>query len=252
LKFDYTHVRSAFRTKVIQEDFDRIGQIAMRQTFPYPDLFFSFYLTDSPSLKEYASQGPINTDNRSIIEFRTARNRLKGCTNNLLYLLSFLGKGEKTVRLPLSVENLVRVSDGSIEFVDLKFDAGGMTPTEQQYEFHYTLHNQQKKNFLIQLEPRVVSTYSDKEKTLTIHACPQGIVPSPEEYERVAEVLGSTVDSIEEAVKGPRYNISGEGLLGTILYCTGSRHLYIIYFEYEDADEAAMRKFLENMQCGTP
>jgi len=132
-KIDYARAKSVFANKNIRSDFEKIGILTKRTTFPYVDLFFSFFIADNDILKKYVNTKIISTDNKPVIEFKTGKNRIKGTDNNLVALMKFISKDSSVVSIWPPVKN--KVSEGSLDFLDIKTD---LKPSRENYYFQYT------------------------------------------------------------------------------------------------------------------
>ena len=244
---DYEGIAAAMQDPVIRSDIETISVLSSRAPFTGPDVLFSFFVADDGALDAYASGAPVNTDNRPIIEFRTARNRVGRTTSSLGAILDHTSGGGPSTAISPPVTD--PVSGDALSFLGLRASID-MTLAEIEYAYEYTSRGEDPTRLRLALELTKHVIFTDGRKLLVIRGHPRETEPPIEEFERIASSLGSSVLGTIEVEGQTRYLTRGETISAMLWHC--NRHLYVTYFEHPPgASLPSMYETLASVSCAT-
>ena len=244
---DYEGIAAAMQDPVIGSDIEAISVLSDRAPFTGPDVFFSFFVADDRALDSYASGAPVNTDNRPIIEFRTARNRVGRTTSSLGAILDHAGGGGTSTAISPPVTD--PVSGDALSFLGLRASID-MPVAEIEYAYEYTTRGEDPTQLSLALELTKHVIFTDGQKLLVIRGHPRETEPPIEEFARIASSLGSSVLGTIEVEGQTRYLTRGETISAMLWHC--NRHLYVTYFEHPPgASLPSMYETLASVSCAT-
>ena len=244
---DYEGLAAAMQDSVISSDIAAISVLSNRAPFTGPDVFFSFFVADDEALDAYASGAPVNTDNRPIIEFRTARNRVGRTTSSLGAILDHTSGGGPSTAISPPVAD--PVSGDALSFLGLRASID-MPLAEIEYAYEYTTQDEDATSLRLALELTKHVIFTDGEKLLVIRGHPRETEPPIEEFERIASSLESGVLGTIEVEGQTRYLTRGETISAMLWHC--NRHLYVTYFEHPPgASLPSMYETLASVSCAT-
>ena len=245
---DYEGIAAALRDPVVRSDMEAISALSNRGPFTGPDAFFSFFVADDEALDSYASGAPVNTDNRPIIEFRTARNRVGRTTSSLGSILDHAsGGGASTTVSPPVAEP---VSGDALSFLGLHASID-LPMAEVEYAYHYTTRGEDAASLRLALELTKHVVFADGQELLVIRGHPRETEPPVEEFARIASSLGSAVLGTIQVEGQTRYLTRGETISAMLWHC--NRHLYVTYFEHPPgASLPSMFDTLAGVSCAVP
>ena len=244
---DYEGIAAAMQDPVIGSDIEAISVLSDRAPFTGPDVFFSFFVADDRALDSYASGAPVNTDNRPIIEFRTARNRVGRTTSSLGAILDHAGGGGTSTAISPPVTD--PVSGDALSFLGLRASID-MPVAEIEYAYEYTTRGEDPTQLSLALELTKHVIFTDGQKLLVIRGHPRETEPPIEEFGRIASSLGSSVLGTIEVEGQTRYLTRGETISAMLWHC--NRHLYVTYFEHPPgASLPSMYETLASVSCAT-
>ena len=244
---DYEGIAAAMQDPVIRSDIETISVLSSRAPFTGPDVFFSFFVADDRALDSFASGAPVNTDNRPIIEFRTARNRVGRTTSSLGAILDHAGGGGTSTAISPPVTD--PVSGDALSFLGLRASID-MPVAEIEYAYEYTTRGEDPTQLSLALELTKHVIFTDGQKLLVIRGHPRETEPPIEEFARIASSLGSSVLGTIEVEGQTRYLTRGETISAMLWHC--NRHLYVTYFEHPPgASLPSMYETLESVSCAT-
>lgn len=241
---DYEGIAAAMREPIIRSDFEAISALSNRAPFEGPDVFFSFFVADDETLDSYASGAPVNTDNRPIIEFRTARNRVGRTTSSLGAILAHTGGGASTT---VSPPVAAPVSGDDLSFLGLRASID-LPLAEIEYAYAYTTRGEDSASLRLALELTKHVIFTDGENLLVIRGHPRETEPPVEEFAAIASSLESAVLGTIEVEGRTRYLTRGETISAMLWHC--NRHLYVTYFEHPPgASTPSMFDTLAGVSC---
>ncbi|MDE2851041.1 MAG: fused MFS/spermidine synthase [Acidobacteriota bacterium] len=244
---DYEGIAAAMREPIIRSDFEAISALSNRGPFTGPDVFFSFFVADDETLDSYASGAPVNTDNRPIIEFRTARNRVGRTTSSLGAILAHTSGGGATTTVSPPVT--APVSGDVLSFLGLNATID-MPLAEVEYAYEYTTRGEDSASLRLALELTKHVVFGDGERLLVVRGHPREAEPPVEEFAAIASSLGSAVLGTIEIEGQTRYLTRGETISAMLWHC--NRHLYVTYFEHPPgASLPSMFDTLASVRCAT-
>ena len=244
---DYEGIAAAMQDPVIGSDIEAISVLSDRAPFTGPDVLFSFFVADDRALDSYASGAPVNTDNRPIIEFRTARNRVGRTTSSLGAILDHTSGGGPSTAISPPVTD--PVSGDALSFLGLRASID-MTLAEIEYAYEYTSRGEDPTRLRLALELTKHVIFTDGQKLLVIRGHPRETEPPLEEFGRIASSLGSSVLGTIEVEGQTRYLTRGETISAMLWHC--NRHLYVTYFEHPPgASLPSMYETLASVSCAT-
>ena len=243
---DYEGIAAAMREPVIRSDMEAISALSNRAPFSGPDVFFSFFVADDYVLDSYAAGAPVNTDDRPIIEFRTARNRVGRTTSSLGAILAHAGGGDSTTVSPPVTDP---VSGDALSFLGLRASID-MPLAEVEYAYEYTTRGEDPTRLELALELTKHVIFTGGENLLVIRGHPREGEPPVEEFAAIASSLGSAVLGTVEVEGRTRYLTRGETISAMLWHC--SRHLYVTYFEHPPgASTPSMFDTLAGVSCAS-
>ena len=244
---DYEGIAVAMQDPVISSDIETISVLSNRAPFTGPDVFFSFFVADDRALDSYSSGAPVNTDNRPIIEFRTARNRVGRTTSSLGAILDHTSGGGPSTAISPPVTD--PVSGDALSFLGLRASID-MPLAEIEYAYEYTSRGEDPTRLRLALELTKHVIFTDGQKLLVIRGHPRETEPPIEEFARIASSLGSSVLGTIEVEGQTRYLTRGETISAMLWHC--NRHLYVTYFEHPPgASLPSMYETLASVSCAT-
>ena len=244
---DYEGIAAAMQDPVIGSDIEAISVLSSRSPFTGPDVLFSFFVADDRALDSYASGAPVNTDNRPIIEFRTARNRVGRTTSSLGAILDHTSGGGPSTAISPPVTD--PVSGDALSFLGLRASID-MTLAEIEYAYEYTSRGEDPTRLRLALELTKHVIFTDGQKLLVIRGHPRETEPPIEEFERIASSMESSVLGTIEVEGQTRYLTRGETISAMLWHC--NRHLYVTYFEHPPgASLPSMYETLASVSCAT-
>ncbi|MFC2135390.1 spermidine synthase [Bacteroidota bacterium] len=250
---DYMRIENIFENKEIYRDFQIIAQFTSRQVFSGPDLFFSFYLADNEFLDGYMEGRSLNTDNKPIIEFETGKNRIRDSDNNLIALLEYMGENSTNTVINPNVKNLLDISKGQIDFLELEFGMDDLELLKTDYLFEYIKLSKNSIFTNVRMLMKKTAVFADGEKQLFIHASPQLSMTSKSELEEVAQILKSKITSEISDGNISRYEFENDFLIGMTWFCEEKNTLYIAYYSYPGntivEDKSKMEDDLLSLNC---
>lgn len=242
---DYEGIAAAMRDPVISSDIEAISVLSNRAPFTGPDVFFSFFVADDHALDSYASGAPVNTDNRPIIEFRTARNRVGRTTSSLGAILDHASGGGTSTAISPPVTD--PVSGDALSFLGLRASIE-LPVAETRYAYEYTTRGEDPTSLRLALELTKHVVFADGQKLLVIRGHPRETEPPIEEFARIASSLESNVLGTIEVEGQTRYLARGETISAMLWHC--NRHLYVTYFEHPaGASQPSMVETLASVSC---
>ncbi len=223
----YTKIATALQDPVIASDMSNIALISNRKPLSGADLFFSFFVAADEAVDSYVVGSPINTDNRPIIEFRTAKNRVRRTKSNLGALLAHLSAGGVTTEISPPVTD--QISGDELSFLGLhaKID---MPPAEIKYEYQFTTRGEDPYNLFLSLDLAKYVIFRDEAGLLVVRAHPRETEPPAEEFAGIADSLDSNLVGTIEVDGRTRYLSQGETITALLWHC--NQHIYVTYFEY--------------------
>jgi len=241
---DYEGIAAAMREPIIRSDFEAISSLSNRAPFEGPDVFFSFFVADDETLDSYASGAPVNTDNRPIIEFRTARNRVGRTTSSLGAILAHTSGGAATT---VSPPVTAPVSGDDLSFLGLRASID-LPLAEIEYAYAYATRGEDSASLRLALELTKHVIFTDGESLLVIRGHPRETEPPVEEFAEIASSLGSAVLGTIEVEGRTRYLTRGETISAMLWHC--NEHLYVTYFEHPPgASTPSMFDTLAGVSC---
>jgi spermidine synthase len=247
---DYGRIRSLFGSALINSDFSDLGQAVGRSHLKDQDLLLSFYIADSNVLKDYASQGEINSDDRPIIEFHTAANRNRVIDDNMIPVLKYIGGNSSVTNLKPPLVNLIG-SNGSLDFMGLETGNLEMSFSDSEYYYSYIRRDEGNTSFYV-FQPRRLAVFTKGNLSLMIYDLPRPTMPSEEEYEYIADSIKTGIQSKISQDAGFRYKMVGTEAIGMAWYCESTKSLYIAYFMYPAGsaiDKSWMDSTLLGIKC---
>jgi spermidine synthase len=248
LDMDYGRIKSLFRGR-ISSDFKALGQMSGRQYLSNQDLLFSFYVADTSVLRDFASKGGINSDDRPVIEFNTLANRNKVINNSVIPVMQYIVSGGSSFRdLSPPLVNLSGPDGRPLGFMGLETGSLMMNLSSSKYYNRYIRHNVS----LYVFQPRRMVTFREGNLSLLIYGLPRPTVPSEEEFAQIAYSLSTGINGKTEQDGSFRYKMSGDKTTGMMWYCESRKSMYIAYFTYPAgyaADQNRMDKILNGIKC---
>lgn len=248
LDMDYGKIKSLFSGR-ISSDFKALGQMSGRQYLSNQDLLFSFYVADTSVLRDFASQGGINSDDRPVIEFNTLANRNKVINNSLIHVMQYIiGSSSSFGDLNPPLVNLSRSDGRSLGFMGLETGSLMMNLSSSKYYNRYIRLND---SFYI-FQPRRMVTFREGNLSLLIYGLPRPTVPAEEEFAQIAYSLKTEINGKTDQDGSFRYKMSGDKTTGMMWFCESQKSMYIAYFMYPAGyavDRTRMDKILNGIKC---
>ncbi len=249
--YDYAHVKKHFQNREIYDDFELMVNLSQRDISVGPDLFFSFFVAGKEFVNEYTIQTKtINTDNKPVIEFETAKNRIRGQSNVFIDILNRTANGSDRAVLIPEVVGLVPAERGYSEFLRLHSDKIDLTKLNYYYNYIYFFMPGEESGLDLVLNKLAVA--EDSEKVLFIYVYPGFSSLSKEEISAIALSFGADVTSEFKDKDVIKYRIRSDSVAGFIWHCPSESTLYLAYFESKTSvleNPQELEKQLVGLQC---
>ena len=141
--YDYQHVSQRLQEENIRNDFEVIGLGTNSSILHGAELFFSFYIGDQNSFKNYIEESAINSDNKPIIEFSTIRIGVENASEGHL-IAFFESEYEEDI---LSIQPKIKQDPGneySNHFLGLDLDMDHLAAKKLANNYQYSFKTEEE------------------------------------------------------------------------------------------------------------
>jgi spermidine synthase len=249
--YDYQHVSQRLQEENIRQDFEIISIGTKSEILQGAELFFSFYIGNQNTFKNYIWGSAINSDNKPIIEFSTARTGAKN--ESAGHLIAFFDSEYQNESV--SITPNFKQDPGaeySNYFIGLNLGNDLLTAKKLVNNYQYTFSNPEGEEIETDLKLQKFGVFEVDSIPFVIQSKPIFAGEVWELIQNEANGLGANITRVFESNGIMKFELIIDDKIAFMWVCEKSSHLYFISLPTIDNSPENKQKLSEivnNIGC---